>query len=200
MKSSVKRARLWGNIHFLPFFCRAPLFAPCALLFFPLYHPRSHHPSLLSLRSSIYRFPLLLAQHFFFLSLDLRLGARTQTWHTREQSIPLLNYTSFISSGLFSLARFKQRRGDGILKSCQGLSLHSALMSLRCCESKHTHTHTHTLTRHLYISRQHENPSLVYTHLNIHTVQMRLWLQQSFWPMTTQLPSSVLIRKACYLI
>lgn len=109
MKSSVKRARLWGNIHFLPFFCLAPLFAPCALLFFPLYHPRSHSVSLLSL--SVISHPLSSPprSYFFLLSLDLRLGARTQTWHTYEQSIPLLNNTSFISSGLFSLARFKQR-------------------------------------------------------------------------------------------
>lgn len=99
-----KSKALWK--HWLLFFCVfSSIYSLCPLSF-PLYNP---HFAIYLCYPSVFLHPFpLFSIYSFLLSASLS-HAHTQTWHTFEQSIPLLNNTSFISLGLFSLACFKQR-------------------------------------------------------------------------------------------
>lgn len=80
------------------------------LLLMPSFFALIHTLTIFLFSSLCHLSPIFLSFFFYFFHLFLSLRhAHTQTWHTFEQSIPLLNNTSFISVGLFSLACFKQR-------------------------------------------------------------------------------------------
>lgn len=131
-------------------------------------HPSPLSPSVLLLSCSAFsaHFPPFLPH---ISSFRIRLSLRVLFTHkhaTHVSSLFLFWITPLLLVRVFSLLPAFHREGDGILKSCQGLSLHRALMSLRCCESKCAHTQTYTLTRHLCITRQ-PAPTSSCTHINI---------------------------------